>query len=188
MRIYSCKGKESFKYSHSSIILNTGENARYAKTPESKTPDFLLFTIVYFFFFSSSFLFFSSLVLFFLVIYIHSRVISRSVVSGVHFFLAGLHSHENTLHLSRSCCTLRPQFWYIPELCNSGTLQFWYVLELFIRCSNSRTYQNCAIPVRTRIVQLYNSGAHFLPELLLQFWDVSELSVNYFPIACLMTQ
>ena len=50
--------------------------------------------------------------------------------------------------------------------------------------SNSRVYQNCAIPVRTRIVQLYNSGTRFLPELLLQFWDVPELSVNYFPIAC----
>ena len=34
--------------------------------------------------------------------------------------------------LSRSCCTLRPQFWYAPELSNSGTYQncwkeqFWY--------------------------------------------------------------
>ena len=32
----------------------------------------------------------------------------------------------------RSCCTLRPQFWYAPELSNSGTYQncwkeqFWY--------------------------------------------------------------
>ena len=34
----------------------------------------------------------------------------------------------------------------------------------------------------------YNSGTCFLPELLLQFWDVPELFVNYFPIACLMTQ
>ena len=61
------------------------ENARY----------FLLFTTVYFFFFSSSFLFFSFLVLFLLVIYVHSRV-SRSVVSGVHFFFASLYSYENT--------------------------------------------------------------------------------------------
>ena len=56
---------------------------------------FLLFTTVYFFFFSSSFLFFSFLVLFFLVIYVHSRV-SSSVVSGVHYFFAGLYSHEIT--------------------------------------------------------------------------------------------
>ena len=56
---------------------------------------FLLFTTVYFFFFSFSFLFFSFLVLFFLVIYVHSRV-SSSVVSGVHFFFAGLYSHKNT--------------------------------------------------------------------------------------------
>ena len=56
----------------------------------------------------------------------------------------------------RSCCTSRPQFWYVPELC----IQFWYVPELFITCSNSRTYQNCAIPVRTRIVQF-----RYIPEL-----------------------
>ena len=84
---------------------------------------------------------------------------------------------------SRSCCTLRPQFWYVPELCNFGTyrnclshvailectgiVQFWYVPEL----------SNYTILVCTR----------FLPELLLQFWDVPELSVNYFPIACWMT-
>ena len=78
------------------VFLNTTrkrpicENARieYARY-------FLLFTTLYFFFFSSSFLFFSFLVL--LASYVHSRV-SRSVVSGVHFFLAGLYSdsHENT--------------------------------------------------------------------------------------------
>ena len=62
------------------------ENARieYAR-------HFLLFTTLYFFFFSSSFLFFSFHVLFLLAIYVHSRV-SRSIVSGVHFFLAGLYS------------------------------------------------------------------------------------------------
>ena len=73
-------------------------------------------------------------------------------------------------------------------LVRTRIVQFWYVPELFITCSNSRTYQNCAILIRTRIVRLYNSGTRFLPELLLQFWDVPELSVNYFPIACLMTQ
>ena len=71
---------------------------------------------------------------------------------------------------NRSCCTLRPQFWYVPELCNSGTYQnclshvailkrtkigqFRYVPELsdytilvhvfFQNCYyNSGTYQNC---------------------------------------------
>ena len=36
-------------------------------------------------------------------------------------------------------------------LLRTRIVQFWYVPELFITCSNSRTYQNCAIPVRTRI-------------------------------------
>ena len=77
-----------------------------------------------------------------------------------------------------------------------ATWQFFVVL-LYFRNLNSgtyqncllhvaildRTYQNCAIPVRTRIVRVYYSGTRFLPELLLQFWDVPELSVNYFPIA-----
>ena len=47
--------------------------------------------------------------------------------------------------VGRSCCTLQPQFWYVPELCNSGT------------------YQNClshvAILERTRIVQF-----RYIPE------------------------
>ena len=55
--------------------------------------------------------------------------------------------------------------------------------ELFLKCSNSRTYLNCAIPVRTRVVRLHNSGTCFIPVLLLQFWDVPELSMNYFPAA-----
>ena len=81
------------KYVHPCHLMNTGDYARYAIMPTSITPHFLLFTIVYFFFFSSSFLFFSFLLL--LVIYVHSRV-SRGVVSGVHFFFAGLYSHGNT--------------------------------------------------------------------------------------------
>ena len=68
------------------------ENARYAKTPAPNTHAISYYSQLYFFFFSSSFLFFSLLVL--LANYVHSR----SVVSGVHFFLAGLYSdsHENT--------------------------------------------------------------------------------------------
>ena len=69
-------------------------------------------------------------------------------------------------------------------LVRTRIVQFWYVPELFITCSNSRTCRNCAIPEHTSIFRLYNSGTRFLPELLLQFWDVPELSVNYFPIAC----
>ena len=69
-------------------------------------------------------------------------------------------------------------------LVRTRIVQFSYVPELIITCSNSRTYQNCAIPVLTRSVRLYNSGTRFLSELLLQFWDITELSVNYFPIAC----
>ena len=42
-------------------------------------------------------------------------------------------------------------------LVRTRIVQFWNVPELVNACSNSRTYQNCAIPAR------------FLPELLLRF-------------------
>ena len=58
--------------------------------------------------------------------------------------------------------------YYVPELCNSGTFA---------------CLSHVAILERNRIVRLYNCGTRFLPELLLQFWNVPELSVNYFIIA-----
>ena len=69
-------------------------------------------------------------------------------------------------------------------LVHTRIVQFWCVPELFITWRNFITYENCAIPVRTRIARLYNSGTRFLPEFLLQFWDIPELFKNYFPIAC----
>ena len=96
-------------------------------------------------------------------------------------------SSHATRHFKSQAELLVMLYFAISILVRSRIVQFWYVPELFITCSNSRTYQNCAISLRTRIVRLYNSGTRFLPELLLQFWDVPELFVNYLPIACWIT-
>ena len=55
---------------------------------------------------------------------------------------------------------------------------------LVYTCTRIVQLSHVAILERTRIVRLYNSGTRFLPELLLQVWNVTELSVNYFIIAC----
>ena len=63
------------------------------------------------------------------------------------------------LVLKWSCCTLRPQFWYAPELSNSGTYQncwkeqFWYtasgrIVSTILVCSRIVG----AILVRTKYV------------------------------------
>ena len=111
--------------------------------------------------------------------------------------------------------TLWPQFWYVPELCNSGTYQnwlshvaihawwytlwpqFWYVPEL----CNSGTYQNwlshVAILERTRIVQFryvpelsdYTILVHvFFQNCYYNLWIIFLwLAVNYFSMAFWMT-
>ena len=45
-------------------------------------------------------------------------------------------------------------------LVRSRIVQFWYVLKLFITRSNSRTYQNCAIPVLPELSD-YTTLVHF---------------------------